>query len=113
MSRYKNTRFIIERRDGPYGEFLQSRNVKILTHYATPVLQHPTEEERAQLQRKTHIWKVGDTFSKLAYQYYDGALDLWYILAWYNERPTDAHVNVGDLIYVPFPLDMVLRIFGV
>ena len=54
-----------------------------------------------------HIWKEGDRFFKLAHQYY-GDSTMWWVIAWFNRTPTEAHVSLGDTIYIPRPLDLVL-----
>ena len=38
---------------------------------------------------------------------------LWWVVAWYNKRPTDAHYNIGDKVFIPKPLEKILRNFRV
>ena len=89
-------------------ELLERRNVLSTALYTFPLLAHPTLEERATLDRVGHIWSTGDRLFKLAHQYY-GKSELWWIIAWYNERPTDSHYEIGDIVYIPLPLDRILK----
>ena len=46
---------------------------------------------------------------KYAYEYY-GDTNHWWVIAWYNNKPTDSHFNLGDTVYIPFPLDVAINI---
>ena len=39
--------------------------------------------------------------------------NLWWVIAWYNKKPTEAHVKAGETIVIPLPLDKILRHLGV
>jgi nucleoid-associated protein YgaU len=107
MSRYANeTPFLNDSEF--YEEFFKERNVKYIRHFRSGKIRHPTIKERASLERVRHIWKVGDRFYKLAHRYY-GDPSLWWIIAWFNLRPTEGHCETGDLIRIPLPLDRVLE----
>lgn len=54
-----------------------------------------------------HIYSVGDSLSKLAFVHY-GDPRFWWLLAWFNAKPTDFHCDIGDTIIIPLPLDRVL-----
>lgn len=58
-----------------------------------------------------HLWKVGSRFYKLAYEHY-GDATLWWIIAFYNKKPTDSHVKIGEVIYVPRDPYPIQRIFS-
>ena len=67
--------------------------------------------ERAALQTTTHIWTTADRYYKLANQFY-GDPSLWWIIAWYNGRPTEADVFPGDLLTIPLEASAVLDLLG-
>ena len=90
-----------------YEEALEERGVPHIRHYGTANLRHPTPEERAKLERVGHVWSVGDRFYKLAHKYY-GDSRYWWVIAWYNKKPTESHLSTGDVIKVPLPLYKVL-----
>ena len=110
MSRY-DEREIYSLFDDQYSELLDKRNVKAITHYGSPSLRHPTVEERASVQMTPHIWSTGDRLYKLAFEHY-GDETLWWIIAWWNGAPTEAHLIYGDVIYIPKPLNMVYDMLG-
>jgi len=95
-----------------YEEVREKRGLSVINHYGTPRLKHINSKQIAKLNRITHIWKVGDRFYKLAYKHY-GDSKYWWVIAWYNKRPTESHVLLGDMIFVPKPLETVLRYLGV
>ena len=55
-----------------------------------------------------HVFSLGDTLSKIAFKQY-GDSRLWWVLAWFNTKPTDLHCEVGEIIYAPHPLEEVLN----
>ena len=77
----------------------------------TSELKYPSSTDIQNFEINTHIWKLGDRFYKLAHKAY-GNPELWWVIAWFNKKPTDAHVKHGDAIHVPFPLEMVLSSYG-
>ena len=83
-----------------------------IKHYTTPKFKEITPAQRAQLIREKYVWKLGDNYAKLAQQKY-GDAKLWWVLAWYNQKPTDGLIKVGDTIRIPQPIDRVLQMFGV
>tara|TARA_Y100000296_G_C5035208_1_gene186894 strand:+ start:247 stop:612 length:366 start_codon:yes stop_codon:yes gene_type:complete len=97
-------------RNRPPGVY--SSGIKHIVHYATPELRHPTEGEISSLQNISHIWNRGDKYYKLAYEHY-GSGKYWWVIAWFNRRPTESHINIGDVIYVPMPFEKIMQYLGV
>ena len=111
MGRYKGTRKF--KNSVEYYEYLRkNRDLKSVSHYETPILRNPTVEDRTRIISTRHIWKSGDRFYKLANQYYDDST-FWWVIAWYNSVPTEAHLNAGDIILIPVNLQTALNILGV
>tara|TARA_Y100000310_G_scaffold98156_1_gene95849 strand:+ start:17903 stop:18241 length:339 start_codon:yes stop_codon:yes gene_type:complete len=110
-SRYE-TRYIAENTNPLYDEFFKDRGVRGVVQYRSPQLLHPTPEQIANLSIVGHIWTLGDRYWKLAFKHY-GDAELWWVIAWFNQAPTEAHLDLGDVIEVPFPLDRVLGYLGV
>lgn len=81
-------------------------------HYDTNRFNSPTEEEKGLLSGDIHIWGTGDKFYKLSLKYY-GTIEDWYIIAMFNNKPTEFHVKEGDEIQIPFPLYLAKELFGV
>ena len=93
-----------------YEGYLKKRNRKIIYHHLTPVINKPTLDEMATLTLTGHIWRLGDRYYKLADQYYDDP-KYWWVIAWFNRAPTEAHLKIGDLIQIPTPLEEVLQFY--
>jgi len=111
MSRYSG-REIVFNKDEFYEATFEEREVSGIRQYVTPELQHPTREQIASLNIINHVWKTGDRYYKLAFDHY-GDSRLWWVIAWFNKRPTEANVSYGDVIYIPHPIDRVLSYLGV
>jgi nucleoid-associated protein YgaU len=67
--------------------------------------------EHLNLISQQHIWSSGDRFYKLAHSAY-GDSKYWWVIAWYNKTPTEAHVQIGDILYIPLPLERILSLYG-
>jgi len=63
------------------------------------------------LNLTSHIWKMGDRYYKLAHAYYNDP-ELWWVIARFNEKPTEAHLELGDVITIPLPIEKVLSFWG-
>ena len=79
-----------------YDNLFEERNVNSIRHYDTPKMSYPT---------------TGDRYFKLAIQYY-GSAQYWWVIAMFNQKPTEADLTVGELIYIPTPLQDVLRYYN-
>tara|TARA_Y100000592_G_scaffold101100_2_gene185430 strand:- start:2433 stop:2762 length:330 start_codon:yes stop_codon:yes gene_type:complete len=91
-----------------YSSVFEEKNVESIRQYGTPNFQYPSAEQMRDLNLIRHIWKTGDKLFKLAYKHY-GDPKLWYIIAWFNKRPTESHFKYGDVILVPHPLSLVTK----
>ena len=110
MARYKSSKIFNNSLD--YYEYLrENRNIKIIDHYATPILKNPTIAERTRIISNSHIWSFGDRFYKLADQYY-GNSEYWWVIAWYNSTPTEVDLSYGNIIEIPINLTSVLQALG-
>ena len=110
-SRYLNRR--ITRNDNKlYRQALEDRNVKFIRQFRTPNLAYPDADQMRGLQKVGHIWTLGDRYYKLAHQHY-GESQYWWVIAWFNKKPTEAHLSLGDVVYVPLPLSRILNLLKV
>jgi nucleoid-associated protein YgaU len=91
-----------------YKDTLKDRNLKFIRHYSTAKFTYPKSEQLKYFQTIQYTWKLGDKFSKLADIHYGDAKD-WWIIAKYNQKPTESHVQVGDTIEIPYPLSSVIK----
>ena len=95
-----------------YEEMLEERDVKYFRQYVTPNMVYPSPREMRQIKTISHVWKKGDRFYKLAHQHYRDS-SLWWVIAWFNKKPTESHVEFGEVIYIPLPLERVLQYYDV
>lgn len=95
-----------------YQLILKEKGIKFIRQYFSPNLRHPDAQDVMELELVGHTWSLGDRFYKLAYKYY-GDSTLWWVIAWYNQTPTEAQVEIGDTLQIPLPLDKILRMLGV
>ena len=105
-SRYTRRR-IVKNNLPRYESLLEKRQVSNLRHYDTFFLNRIDQEKLRTFEKKTHRWQASDKFFKLASVYYDNP-ELWWVIAQFNQRPTENHCRPGDLIYIPVPIDKVL-----
>ena len=105
-SRYKNTKTFIN--DSLlYENALETRGLTRVRQYATTTFKHLTAAQKESIMAKEISWEVGDRLEKIASREYgDGGY--WWIIARYNNKPTDAHFERGDTVLVPLPLSLIL-----
>ena len=111
-----NERYINRRRfknvSPMYAKLFENRGLTNIEQYTTPAMIYPSVEEMASLTSTAHTWKMGDHYWKLAHSHY-GRSDLWWVIAWYNKKPTEGHLEIGNTIFIPGPLTRVLTLFDV
>ena len=109
--RYKNQSVFVNDNE-PYKKFLKNRGIKSIKQYETPKLRYPTDlQARTNFSTKKHIWSTGDRYFKLAEEYY-GDPTMWWAIAFYNQKPTEFHLNLGDVLFIPMPLESFLYTIG-
>lgn len=94
-----------------YRRYLKSRGRKSIDQYVTPRLKHPTAEDSSNFDTVNHIWRASDKYYKLASQHYNDPT-MWWVIALYNQKPTEFHMSAGDIVYIPTPLEAVLYYIG-
>ena len=99
MSRYSD-RSTATNDDQMYQEVFEKRGVKKIEQYTTPTLKKLTDTQKDSIKYTKHTWAVGDRFWKLAHKHY-GNKSLWWIIARFNNRPTEGHITVGEVIKIP------------
>ena len=105
MSRY-NKRDIAFNDLLMYKEVLEERGVKRLKQYRVQTLKN---KNTGGIDYFNHIWRDGDQFWKLSNEFY-GDPQYWYVIAKFNNAPTEAHLSVGDQIKIPIDLAIALQV---
>jgi len=110
-SRYESKTVVFNSTE-QYSTVLEEKRLKFINQYPTPQMNFVTAAQTRDLNIRAHIWKLGDKFYKLADKHYANP-EYWWIIAWFNQTPTEFHVAFGDIIKVPHPLERVLQIYEV
>ena len=99
MSRY-SSRTVATNDDDRYKEVLEKRGVTRIVQYTTPTFRRSTDAQLAKIQYKSYSWTVGDRFWRLAEREY-GDRTLWWLIARFNNVPTEGHIAPGQEIKIP------------
>ena len=110
MAKRYDNRDILTNRDAIYENTLEKRQRKSIRQYSTAKFTYPDEFDLDAITKLPHVWSVGDRFYKLAHQHY-GNPTYWWIIAYFNQSPTEADLNLGDVVFIPFPLERVIAAF--
>ena len=94
-----------------YEEFIEKRGLDRLTQYRTPKFPPITTAIRRRFRTIRYIWKQGDKYYKVANEFY-GDPRLWWILAWFNQKPNEGLLKPGAVLYIPQPLSKILTFFN-
>jgi nucleoid-associated protein YgaU len=90
-----------------YKKFLKERGLKRFRHYSKMKLNKISPSQMKNLSVIDHIYKTGDTLSKLSYKYY-GDIRYWWVIGWFNKKPIDNLYKVGDTVHIPLPIEEAL-----
>ena len=110
-SRYENVeKFTNSNR--MYQTMFKDRGIVQVQQFGTRNLKFPTNEQITELNIISHPWRYGDRYSNLAHEHY-GDVKLWWVIAFFNQQPTETNFSFGDSIFIPHPLERVLSFYGV
>lgn len=87
------------------------RSVEYIKQYATLKLKYPSVEDMTKMDILSETWKLGDRLYKYADKHY-GDPSLWWIIAWFNKKPTENDYQLGEEVLIPFPLERIFKYFG-
>ena len=90
-----------------YEEFFENRGLTKITHYRPPRLPPITPRVASKFTRERYIFKLGDRYHNIASRFY-GDPKLWWAIAWFNGKPTEASLKAGDVIYIPRPIGRLM-----
>ena len=106
MSRYSGRRKAINNTE-MYEDVLENRGTKEILQYTTPSLKFPSPEEYKRIQAVDYMWRSGDRFWRIAALRY-GDPKLWWLIAQFNQKPTEHHCVPGETIKIPTDLAAAL-----
>ena len=106
MAKYKNQK-IGTLRDSSYKRIFEKRQVDFIKIRRTITFE---DLKRVNINIiDTREWRVGDALHRLSYEFY-GRIDYWWVIALVNNKPTDAHFTIGDIIKIPRNPDVMNNI---
>ena len=108
ISRYRKARVMINNHEN-YEEFIEPRGKKSILQYTTQELSEP--DPGGSVHHKLHLWKQADKYWKLSQEYYEDPR-YWWVIAQYNQKPTEAHLSNGDIIVIPLPVTQAIAALG-
>jgi hypothetical protein len=95
-----------------YSRFFRERRIKFIKQYETPKISAPSAADLSNLLLIDHVWSIGDKYYKLAAKYYGDPKD-WWVIALFNNKPTEADLQIGDIITIPTPLIEAINYFSI
>lgn len=98
--------------EGYKKEFFQEKGVNHISQYGTAKMRYPTPKEISKIETSVSTWKRGSRLYKLAAEHY-GDPSLWWVIAWFNQKPTDSHYSFGDKVLIPSPIEELLSYYRV
>ena len=110
MSRYKH-RLVGYNNHELYQSHLEARDIVAIDQYITPTLIYPETSAFNLISFIPHTWSYRDKYYQLANRYYNDP-SLWWIIAQYNQAPTEQHLVEGQVLRIPYPLSAVYSYLG-
>lgn len=105
MSDWDENSVTLENEDRIYGKFMDKLGTKKLDHSSLVLFGNPVASDfLKKIRVSSHLYAAGDRLSKIAHRYY-GDAELWWVLAWFNGKPTDFHCKIGETLLVPHPVE--------
>jgi hypothetical protein len=102
---------IFQNNDSDYRDvFFDPRGITETEQYATRPLFHPQPQAAAALAGDPRIWSATDKLYNISQQQY-GSPQYWWVIAWFNQKASEADFKIGDIYYIPRPLETVLGYF--
>ena len=109
-SRYTRVSIFTNNDENYRKAFYSQRDISRLVQYTTSPLAYPNQEERSMMENIPLVWKATDTLYNISNDYY-GSPEYWWVIAWYNQKSSEPEFKVGDIYYVPLPIEDVLGYF--
>lgn len=97
--------------DQMYRKHFESRDIKYISRqYTTGKIYYPSDEEIANTPILEEVWKLGDRLYRYAKKYYNSE-EYWWLIAWFNKKPTEQHFKVGDTVKIVANLDDAIALY--
>mgnify|MGYP003654443376 FL=1 len=111
-SRYNNRGKVFVTKRDMFKQLKSNRKIDSAQLVSTAKFNRITQADLEDLQYDPYIWSRGDRFYKLAADFYDQA-GLWWVIALFNNAPTEQHLTLGEEIYIPRNPESIASLFGI
>ena len=108
MSRYIR-RIIATNKNEQYKDLFDKRGVLEIEQYRTPSFAEIEQDVLDSIEVSRYIWKHGDLYWKISSRYY-GSPKYWWVIAAFNRKPTESHIELGEVIKIPVNLAEALQV---
>ena len=108
MSRYNQSRKATNSNE-MYKEVFDKKGVSSIIQFRAKKLKQVDQKIKERIKSEKYIWKYGDSFWSLASRYYSDPKN-WWVIAGFNNAPTESHINIGDVILIPLSVSEVLQV---
>ena len=105
-NRYQDTR-VYKNKSQIYEKKIEERGLTSLTHHGKFKINSISLKEIGKINKIGHPWSASDKLYKLAHTYY-GDSSYWWVIAWFNKKPMDSFYKIGEIVYLPGPLEEAL-----
>lgn len=110
VSRYKGKKIVVNN-SIEYRDIFEGRGVSQVTHYSFEKLKSLKVDDIRNIDIIRHTWQSNDRFFKLSATYYNDP-SYWWIIAYFNNKPLETDVEVGEVLLIPSPLPYILSALG-
>ena len=83
-----------------YRRVNSDRGAKRITHYRAPKFAILSDDIFQIVDYEVVYRSISTRFWKLASEHY-GDPSLWWVIAYFNKKPTEFHSKIGEAIYIP------------
>jgi len=87
--------------------FFENRDIEQTYQYTSPRFSFPDAAVIQGLNNTLRVWGATDKLYNVSAEFY-GSPEYWWVIAWYNHKASEAEFKVGELYYIPQPLEDVL-----
>tara|TARA_R100001079_G_C4424294_1_gene141185 strand:+ start:589 stop:939 length:351 start_codon:yes stop_codon:yes gene_type:complete len=111
IERYSNRGIVNVSKRDMFKQVKQLRKLDSINLIATAKINNISQTDLEDLDYDAYIWGRGDRFYKLAFEFY-GTPEYWWVIALFNNAPTEQHVDLGEEIFIPRDPELVAALLG-
>ena len=110
--RYENKGTVELTKRDMFKQLKTLRNLDDVSLLSTSSFNRISDTDLEDMEYVSYTWSRGDRFYKLANDFYDNP-EFWWVIALFNNAPTEQHLSIGEEIFVPPNPEIVADLLGV